>query len=166
MGIGLNIGPPIYTLKNKITETGEGARQGNSNSPVGQLGRPGKCPGGQFVEVPGGTVRSARSGSSKCPVGEFPRSVVFADRTSAVSADKKSVVCQDIPMVWTTQGGRLRRPPCVVNRIGMSWQTTDFLSVDTTDFLSADTTDFLSADTTDFLSTDTTDVLSANTKVI
>ena len=45
----------------------------------------------------------------------------------------------------------------------MSWQTTDFLSVDTTDFLSADTTDFLSADTTDFLSTDTTDVLSANT---
>ena len=46
---------------------------------------------------------------------------------------------------------------CVDNGIGMSWQTTDFLSADTTDVLSADATDVLSAHTTDVLSADTTD---------
>ena len=56
------------------------------------------------------------------------------------------------------RGGPPSAAPFVVNRIGVSWQTADFLSVDTTDFLSADTTDFLS--------TDTTDVLSANTTVL
>ena len=89
-------------------------------------------------------------------------SVVSVDKRSVVSTDEKSVVCQDIPILLTTQGGRRRQPPCVVHTIGMSCQTTDFLSLDTTDILSADTTDVLSANTTDFMSTDTTYVLSAN----
>ena len=63
-------------------------------------------------------------------------------------------------MVLRTQGPR----PCVVNRIGMSWETTEVLSADTTDVLSADTTDVLSADTTDVLSADTTGLSSANTR--
>ena len=61
------------------------------------------------------------------------------------------MVSQDISMVSTTQGLR----PCVVDRIEMSWETTDVLSADTTDILSADTADVLSADTTDVLSAET-----------
>ena len=85
-------------------------------------------------------------------------SVVSADKTFVVSADKISVVSadkisQDISMVSTTQGLR----PCVVDKIEMSWETTDVLSADTTDILSADTTDVLSADTTDVWSAGTSD---------
>ena len=72
-------------------------------------------------------------------------SVVSADKTCVVSADKTSVVSQDIPMV-------LRRRPQrghVGNGIGMSWETSDVLSVDTTNVLAADTTDVLAADRTD-----------------
>ena len=89
-------------------------------------------------------------------------SVVSADKTFVESADRISVVSadkisQDISMVSTTQGLR----PCVVDRIEMSWETTDVLCADV---LCADTTDILSADTTDVLSADTTDVLSAETQ--
>ena len=63
-----------------------------------------------------------------------------AAKTSVVSADKKSAVCQDIP--------------CVGNEEGMSWQTADLLSADTTDVLAADTTDVLPADTTHVLPAD------------
>ena len=66
-----------------------------------------------------------------------------ADKISAVSAHKTSVVSQDISILSTTQG----RSPCVVDTIEISWETTDVLCADTTDILSADTTDVLSAET-------------------
>jgi len=87
-------------------------------------------------------------------------SVASADKTSVVSADKTSVVSQEIPIPLATQP----RCGCLLNIIGMSWETTEVLSADTTDVLSADTTDVLSADTTDVLSADTTALSSANTR--
>ena len=62
-------------------------------------------------------------------------SVVSADKTSVVSADKTSVVSQDIPIPLATQP----RCGCLLNMIGMSWETADVLSADTTDVLPADT---------------------------
>ena len=79
---------------------------------------------------------------------------MFSAKTSVVSADKRSAVCQDIPSSLPTQGRPRSGRPCVRNAQGMSWQTADLLSADTTDVLAADTTDVLPADTTDVLPAD------------
>ena len=81
-------------------------------------------------------------------------------------------LCQQTRHLWSPKTsqcyGEHRGPPsaapCVVNRKGMSWETTDVLSADTTDVSSADTTDVLPADTTDVLSADTTGLSAANAR--
>ena len=63
-------------------------------------------------------------------------SAASADET-VVSADKTSLISQDVP----TRSRRQPQRGCVVNGVGMSWEIKDVASADTTDVLPADTTD-------------------------